>query len=373
MITDITKPNVSAVSQGTMGKNTLIYGDGGTGKTSNAIQAPDTLVLGFEQGLGGLTGVRYFLMQSWTDFQQAVKLLTLAAANVSQPLPYKTVVVDGIDRMGILAKKYISNLHGANNFSEVGGDARYSIWDEFKAEIDIQIMALINSPYSMIWIDHSTVVKDHDAAGQEISVIAPSGDDRVVDKIYDQCDICAYAQAQPNTVDGQEVHSTLFLRAGNQVRVKSRFQYIVPFIPEWTYAKFAKAIDDAIALEAKQTGVKAVAEETKAEDTRKAVEAKVADASKDATATVDAPTVAPRPIKELVLGIHNMLVDMEGKTGDKTHGIYMKYLADVLGDPNFRCSQATEADRAKVESIYAYLEKNGYRVNNPFVSPTPAK
>jgi hypothetical protein len=352
MITDIRKPNVSKVAKGTMGKNILIYGDGGTGKTSNAVKAPDTLVLGFEPGLAGLEGVRYFLMQNWTDFQQAVKLLTLAAADTKNPLPYKTVVVDGIDRMGILSEKYVSALHGANSISEVGGDARFSIWKDYANENDIQIMALINSPYSMIWIDHAATRKQSTPTGEEFDQIYPAGASQVAAKVFDECDICAYAQRQPNTVDGHEVLSTLFLRSDNSVATKTRFRKVVSFIPEWDYDKLEKAIDDGIALDSSS----AVSEEDAAGQKREEIKQEVSEAAPDTQENPVAPNI---PIKDIVTDIGLRLKTMAEK-GDHQFLAYKKFLADVIKNPKFSCQKATDADRPTLEAIDDFLKKSGF-------------
>lgn len=349
---DIHKPNISKVSEGVMGKNILIYGDGGTGKTSNAVKAPDVLLIGFENGLAGISGVANVILQSWVDFQQVVKQLVLDAANTAKPLSYKTIVVDGVDRLGILAVRYISNLHGANNFSEIDGKAQFAVWDELKGEIDIQIMALRNSPYAIIWIDHSASRTKKGPTGVEFSQICPAGDARVADKIYDQCDICAYAQKQPNTVEGQEVLSTLFLRSDDAVATKTRFKEIVSFIEQWTYAKLVDAIDDAVRAESTTP----VPENGAVDEKREEVKEEVSAAQPDTQANPVSPEL---PIAAIIDDIGRRLKTMT-MNGDSTLAAYRKFLSDELKNPTFSCKKATDADRTTLEAIDDFLKKSGY-------------
>ena len=137
MAIDIFNPEVSLVVKGIPGKLICIYGPNGTGKTSNAVQAPKPFVIAFENGLGAISGVANAKIKKWTDFQKVVKQLTDPATIEQAKSLYSTIIIDTIDGIENLADPYVAGCYGATRVRE--GNEGYGLWKEYAAEISKQI------------------------------------------------------------------------------------------------------------------------------------------------------------------------------------------------------------------------------------------
>lgn len=67
---------------------------------------------------------------------------------------------------------------------------------------------------------------------------------------------------------------------------------------------------------------------------------------------------APRPIIDIVTDIGNILKVMKAKSGSLAE--YQEIVIKVTGKADFKCKNATEGDRATVESILAALKEKGW-------------
>lgn len=341
MAIDIFNPEVSQVIKGIPGKLICIYGPNGTGKTSNMTKAPKPFVIAFENGLGAIGGIANAKIKKWTDFQKVVKQLTDSSTIEQAKKLYSTIIVDTIDGIENLADSYIAGCYGVTRVRE--GNEGYGLWKEYSAEITKQINLLCNSGYTVVFLAHEGEREFPDPQGEKYTMIYPRGDKRVVNPILDICDIVAYAQLRPDTAEGQPTPSTLYLRGNSAFLAKSRFQYIVRSIPEWSYEKLEGAIVDAITAEEKASGIKTttLAASLKKEAEEKAEEQKL--------------TI---PMNELVERIGLMLQQMNERNGNLDE--YIAIMLDKLGTKDFKCNKATEAQREQVETIYDALLEKGY-------------
>ena len=162
----------------------------------------------------------------------------------------------------------------------------------------------------------------------------------------DYCDFIAYAQTQ-NSADGNEVLSTLYLKGTQAFYAGSRFRKITPSIPEWNWDKLVKAINDAIAAEEQESGVKA----------KTFVEAK-AEEEKQAAITENTINVS---IAKIVSEMREMLIAMNRDEGNIE--TYNKMLRDINA-ASFKASdvneQSSQEDKNRLEYLHSLLVEKGY-------------
>lgn len=195
----------------------------------------------------------------------------------------------------------------------------------------------------MFFIAHEGERVFQDAQGKEYTKIYPRGDKRVVDPICDLCGIIGYAQIQPDTEDGEEVLSTLYLKGSPAYHARSRYVHIVKSIPEWNIQKLDRAISDAIEAEEKESGMKAT---TIQEVQKKAAKAKKEEIEKKLS------------VEELIDIIGSKLQAMTEKEGSIDS--YADLMQNLLGTTDFKASQATEAQRQQLEMLIDGLTELGY-------------
>lgn len=338
---DIFNPEVSQVTKGIEGKLILIYGTNSTGKTKNLAKADKPLVCCFENGLGAINGVKNVKIKKWTDWTSFVKQLTSNKTIAEAKKMYSSIIIDTVDGMADLAAEFVCGNFGVARIND--GNSGYGLWKEYGAEINKYLKLLTNAGYTIFFIAHEGERVFQDAQGNEYTKIYPRGDKRVIDPICDLCDIIGYAQIQPDTEDGEEVLSTLYLKGSPAYHARSRFVHIVKSIPEWNIQKLDQAISDAIVAEEKESGIKAAT----AQETAK----KVAKAKKE-------EIERKVPIEELISTIGDKLQKMSAKEGDISS--YSDLMQDVLGTTDFKASQATESQRQQLEALIDGLVELGY-------------
>ena len=345
---DIFKPEVSKVVKGMEGKALFLYGSNGVGKTLNATKAPKPYVICFENGLGAISGVPHARMKKWTDFLSIVKQFTSPTTREQAKKMYKTIVVDGADGLGHLCDPYVASLYGAESVRS--GNSGYGLWTEFADELRKPIKALCSSGFTIIFLGHeaerelpcATPNKDGEYKCRKLY---PKGEKRAIDVIIDECDIVGYIQAQPATVLGEEILSSIYFANNNAFIAKTRYTMLPRMIEEWNYDKLEKAIVAAIEAEEKISGHKAIS-------AKEFVEKNEAE-EKEETQQV--------PVEELIQHIGLMLQAMGTKNGSLDEFNEIKKANNIPAD--FKCNTATEKERDILEVLESTLVEKGYTWN----------
>lgn len=337
---DLFSPEVSQIIKGIDGKVILIYGPNKCGKTYNAVKAPKPLVLAFEQGLGAISGVPYFKINTWSDFRSIVKQLADKKNFEKLHEKYHTIIVDAIDGIEKLSDRYVCGMLGINTIKEYNGG--FGAWKEWGDEIDSQLRLLCFSGFTIIFIGHEGSRKFATVDGQEYDMVYPRGNNRVIDPILNYVDITGYVRLTDATDDGKQPLSTLYLLGNRTFFAGGRFMNIRPSIPEWTYQAFENAVVSAIDKIEKDSGAKAISNQ----------EAKAIEASKESAE-------GKLPIDTLKVRIGEMVHQSTIATGGRDE--YMEILSTDVGDPNFKCNTATESQRQQLELVYSSLLAKGYK------------
>lgn len=339
---DLFNPEISKIIKGVDGKVILIYGPNKCGKTYNATKAPKPLVLAFEQGLGAISGVPYFSINTWSDFRSIVKQLADKKNFDKLHEKYNTIIVDAIDGIEKLSDRYVCGMLGINTIKEYNGG--FGAWKEWADEIDSQLRLLCFSGFTIIFIGHEGSRKFSTVDGQEYDMVYPRGNNRVIDPILNYVDITGYVRLADATDGGKQPLSTLYLLGNRTFFAGGRFMNIRPSIPEWNYKAFENALIAAIDKTEKESGGEAISNN----EARAIEEAKADAVNKDKL-----------PIDTLKVRIGEMVHQSTVATGNRDE--YLEILTTDVGDPNFKCNAATEAQRQQLELVYSSLIAKGYK------------
>lgn len=345
-VLDLFNPEISQVVGGMEGKSIVIFGPNRAGKTYNVSKSEKPLFLSFEKGLSAISGVPFFYIDKWGKFKTLVDKLTSPSTIEEAKKHYKTIIIDTIQGITETADDYICSIYGIGSIG--AGNNGYGNWKEYEKEMLKPLKKLCSAGYIVVFLAHEMERTIKNEVGEEIKQLYPKSGDakRCTAIICDYCDFIAYAQTQ-NSADGNEVLSTLYLKGTQAFYAGSRFRKITPSIPEWNWDKLVKAINDAIAAEEQESGVKA----------KTFVEAK-AEEEKQAAITENTINVS---IAKIVSEMREMLIAMNRDEGNIE--TYNKMLRDINA-ASFKASdvneQSSQEDKNRLEYLHSLLVEKGY-------------
>lgn len=250
---DIFNPKISTVSKGLEGKAILLYGDNNTGKTLQATRAEKPYYLGFEHGIRAISGVPYHSIDSWTTFKQLNAQLTNPKTLDQAKEMYQTIVFDEVFASALMCQQYICRLHGATHMGETAqpGENRPNLWTAYQTEYYTEIMKLLKSGYTVIFIGHQ--VKDKDT-----NQIIPQGDVRSMTLIRNNADITVFLKDNGVGEDGKEIMSSAYFAQTPEFFARSRYVYMDTYLEEFTIEGLEKLVAEAVEQEEKVSGIKSV-------------------------------------------------------------------------------------------------------------------
>jgi hypothetical protein len=256
MAFDIFNPPVSHVAEGIEGKSFLVYGSNSLGKTKQATRLPKPFHLGFEgTGLDAINGVPFAPINKWTDFKRVNKQLTDPRTLDKVHEIYQTIIFDEVEASALYCQKYIADKYGVETVGE--GNEGFGLWKEYSTEYWTQIDKLLKAGFTVLFIAHQAADKD--------GKLWPKGDKRAIDPIRDNCNTIIFVKSNGVDKDGHVVKSTGYFHETPEFFARSRFDYIVPFIEEFTAENLIKAVEDAVIEQAKHDEVKPVSFEKQQE------------------------------------------------------------------------------------------------------------
>lgn len=247
---DIFNPQISVVAHGLEGKTIMLYGTNNVGKTYQAVRAKKPYVLACESGLGAQNNVRNNRITNWRDFKKVVKQFTDKKTVDKAKELYSTIIIDEVYASSLFCQKYVCDTYGdgcislgANENSKIN---LYQIYERVYWE---QINLLVSAGYTVIFIAH---------AEEKDGYIQPKGDKRCIRPIIDNCDVVAYIA--PNGVDdkGNVIKSSAYFAQTDKFFARSRYDYMVTSIDEFTIDNLEKAIADGIKKQEEVEGVQSV-------------------------------------------------------------------------------------------------------------------
>lgn len=247
-VLDIFNPQVSVVANGLEGKVILLYGGNSTGKTYQAVRMNKPFVLACESGLNAQNGIPFANIQTWADFLMVIKQLTNPATIDKAKELYSTIIIDEVYASAQFCQTYICNKEGVPTIGD--GNGGYGLWQEYEVEYWKAVNAIVSSGYTVVFIAHATTDKD--------GKIIPKGDKRSITPIMDNCDIISFLNSNGVDENGKVIHSSAYFAETKDYFARSRFDYMVPFIEDFTAENLANAITDAIKAQEEAEGFRAV-------------------------------------------------------------------------------------------------------------------
>ena len=244
------EPNV--VSRDLSGYVTYIFGEPKTGKTTMAAQMKDALLLAFEPGYKTIPGIKAQEILSWNQFKQVLTQLKKPEVKAA----YKSIIIDTVDIAIDLCEKSILDEHSVDKLTDIQ-------WGEgakaLKKEVESSFRSIAQMGYALFMISHATIRPFTRMDGSTYDQIMPTVTTKLNTVICGMADVYGYAHKAVDEEGNSRVMLTI--RANDDtIHCGSRFKYIASEIP-FDYDSLAKAVNDAIDKQAKETGNKFVTDE----------------------------------------------------------------------------------------------------------------
>lgn len=257
---DIFNPAVSQIAHGLEGKTIMLYGTNNVGKTNQAVRAKKPLILACENGLNGVSGVKYIPIKSWARFKKTVKDLTDEKKLEKAKEFYQTIIIDEVYASSMYCQDFICSTYGngAIDLGDDTGNSKMNLYKLYEKEYWRVINSLVNAGYTVIFIGHQ-------AADTKTGYISPKGDKRCLNPIIDNCDIVAYIQPNGVDEDGNEIKSSAYFVQTNEFFGRSRYPYMEKMLQEFTIEGLERVIEEGIQRQAEAEGLVTVSYEEQKE------------------------------------------------------------------------------------------------------------
>jgi len=180
--------------------NTIIYGPPKIGKTTLASRFPGAVFLATEDGQNALACYRV-LVNTWEKFLDACGEL------LEGDHPYKTVIVDTVDNLWELARRFICDKRGIEHESELA----YGLGSELvRTEFFRALTKLSMLPYGLVLISHSVSREITTRTGKYDRAI-PSFKEREQGRLLGMADFILYCDllTVPDEEGTHQVHRVI--------------------------------------------------------------------------------------------------------------------------------------------------------------------
>jgi len=210
----------------------------------------------------------------------------------------------------------------------------FGLWKEYENEWFREFNKLTNAGYCLYFISHSESKELQDPiTGEKYDKMIPVGDKRTIKLIEDTADIIGYVRSNGFDDTGKEIPSSLYLGNDRGFKAGSRFDYLTPFIKEFTAENLIKAIADAVDAEEKASGI----------------QGKTFD-EKHKSSEVEKPT-----FEALCKSIQDY-AKLLTKDGEKSKQAYVDIVEQHLGATK-KVSESTEKNYPQIEMILFDLQE----------------
>lgn len=232
------------VSRDLSGYITYIYGPGKVGKTTFGSQMPGALILAFERGYNALPNVYAQDVTTWSEMKMTLRDLRKPEVKAL----FHSIIIDTIDIAAAACEKYIISQAGVDTLNQIPYGQG---WTRVKRELEETFRAVTQLGYAVLFISHDKDRTFTRQDGTQFNQIVPTLGNSYNLIIKDMVDIYAYAHTI--TKDGEPKRVLTLRSFDNTIDCGSRFKYMVPEV-NFSYDALVEALNDAINMEAKETG-----------------------------------------------------------------------------------------------------------------------
>jgi hypothetical protein len=246
MAIDIFAIQPTVVSRDLRGKIVFFYGDKKSGKTTNAVKFPKSILLAFEKGYNALNNVIAQPIHKWSEFKQVLKQLKDPKAQER----FQSVIIDTADIAWDLCEKYVCQREGVEKIGDIPYGGGYKMVEK---EFDESLRAIPLMDYGLVMISHAVDKEFKDENKESFNKIVPTLPKKADNIVSRMSDIIGYSRTV-DTEDGTSVR--LYMRGTTRFEAGSRWKHTPDHI-EFTYTNLVDAIADAIEKQEQEDGVKA--------------------------------------------------------------------------------------------------------------------
>lgn len=203
----------------------ILYGPPGIGKSTFVAQCPGALFLSTDPGLRFLSVMKQ-PVSNWLNFKKIVKAL-----EVERPKVYKALVIDTIDPLFMMARKYVCDKRGIEHPSDEQWGKGY---DLVTSEFVLEILKLTKLPYGLFFLDHA---KEQESQGRVVktSKTVPAMHGQAYKALAPLADIIAYYGFGTESADSGDLERKMFFQQSATMDAKDRTKGGLPeslVIPE---------------------------------------------------------------------------------------------------------------------------------------------
>lgn len=240
----------TVVSRDLRGKIVMFYGEPKTGKTTNAVKFPKSLLLAFEKGYNALNNIMAQPINKWAEFKQVLKQLKEPGVQEK----FETIIIDTADIMWDLAEKHVCSREGVEKIGDIAFGGGYKMVEQ---EVDECLRSIALMDYGLVMISHAEDKEFTDEAGESYQKIVPTLPKKARKIVTRMADIIGYSR----TIQDEEGNTTvnLYMRGTPRFEAGSRWKY-TPLVVEFNYKNLVNAIAEAIGKQEKEDGITAVDE-----------------------------------------------------------------------------------------------------------------
>lgn len=238
----------TVVSRDLRGKIVMFYGEPKTGKTTNAVKFPKSLLLAFEKGYNALNNVMAQPINKWSEFKLVLKQLKEPGVKEK----FETIIIDTADIMWDLAEKFVIGREGVEKIGDIPFGGGYKM---VESEVDECLRSIALMDYGLVMISHAEDKEFTDETGESYQKIVPTLPKKARKIVTRMADIIGYSR----TIQDEEGNTTvnLYMRGTPRFEAGSRWKH-TPQVVEFNYNNLVDAIASAIEKQEEEDGVTAV-------------------------------------------------------------------------------------------------------------------
>ncbi|MEG2786441.1 MAG: AAA family ATPase [Romboutsia sp.] len=306
------------------GKVVVIYGGNNLGKTLQASKMKNPIFMPFEKGLNAVNGAMVLPTTSWKDARKNAKRLGgKKFLKLLQTGEQITIVIDGMESVGLYCRDYIASSYDARDIGAAKGG--FGAWQPYEDEMKRWVDSIISLGYTVVFLGHRSLDK-------KLDKYVIKGDERNIAPIRDNADVVVYLEANGLDDEGKEIHSSGYLAESEDFFARSRFDYMDTYIEDFTAENLEKTIIDGIQREIDEKGI----DNTTFEEQQEIYK--------------DTNEMSIDEVKEAIREMYDTISDMGEKELDKYADIVEEHLGDVT------VSEATNKQLLSLQCILDDLE-----------------